>query len=342
MLNFFRAFLDISILIGVVIGSLLSLTGLLGAVIPALDLINHFQLVFLVITLVCIAATFVWPFYYPRFKPVGRAILMVPLISSLLLVGPEAFAYLTSPTLDKAEADQSGDKILKVMSFNIYLGNWDRPGTARAILKNDPDIVLLQEYPPNRFKRQADLKKRYPYQVRCHSWRRCTLAILSKYPLKDLKSHVLGPDSTRDALHGRMLSATLNLPGYVPLRLHSLHADWPNPLGHQRSHLESAASIIQRESSLFPNVLLGGDFNATGWAFELDRFVEKAGLERHSYLLPTFPSQNSRIKRLPLPSFLNLDHIMTRGSVEVSDVVRGRVGVGDHRPIYATIALKKQ
>lgn len=342
MLNSLRAFVDIAILCGVIVGSTLSALGLLGAFVPAIDVINHFQFAFLIITLICLATTFVWPFYFPSFKPLGRKILMVPLACSLIMVGPELYKNLAASDIDKGAAKQKGDKILTVMTFNIYLGNWNRIGTARSILKHDPDIVLLQEYAPNRFKQQAELKKRYPYQTRCRSWRRCTLAILSKYPLDQLQSRTLGPKDKRDPVHGKLLSATLRLPGYKPLRLHSLHADWPNPLGDQQAQFADLAAILTKEQAAHSNTLLTGDFNATGWAFSLNKLVRQAGLERHSFMLPTFPSPNARIKRLPIPSFLSLDHIMTSGAVKVGNVVRARASVGDHYPLLARIALPQK
>ncbi len=267
---------------------------------------------------------------------------MIPLVCSLFVVGPEIYQNLTSSVIDKAEASEQGDKVLKVMTFNIYLGNWDRPGTARSILKHDPDIVLLQEYAPNRFKRQADLKKRYPYQTRCRSWRRCTLAILSKYPMDGLQSRILGPEDKRDLVHGKMLSATVKVPGYKPLRLHTVHADWPTPLGDQQRQFTDLASILNKERSTFPDTLLAGDFNSTGWAFSINQFTRKAELDRHSFFLPTFPSPNARIKRLPIPSFLSLDHIMTSPSVKLGNVVRAYASVADHYPLIANVALSKQ
>lgn len=338
MLSKFRAFLDISILCGVVVGSLMSFLGLFAAFFPALDILNHFQFVFLIITLVCLITTYVWPFYYPGFKRIGRMILMVPLVSSLSFIGPEYYRSLTSPSLP---ATPDG-KVLKVMSFNIYMGNWDRPGTASSIIRHDPDIVLMQEYTPNRFKNQPDLKKRYPYQARCRSWRRCTLAILSKYPMDELQSRALGPEDKRDFVHGKMLSATLRLPGYQPLRIHTFHADWPTPTKDQKPQFAELREVLQKDHERYDAMLLGGDFNSTGWSYALNRFADGAGMTRHTQFLLTFPTLRARIKRLRWPAIFSLDHLMTSPAMSMGNVERiTDASVGDHYPVAAEFILKK-
>jgi endonuclease/exonuclease/phosphatase (EEP) superfamily protein YafD len=338
-LNSARALLDISIFTGVVIGALLSFLGLLGRFITPLDIFNHFQLAFLVITLTCLATTFVWPFHFPAFKRWGRLVLLIPLVSSSLVVGPEVVRWAIAPkALDQAEVT-NGAKILTVMSFNIYLGNWDRSGTAKAILDQGADIVFLQEYAPNRFKRQKDLKAAYPYQTRCHSWRRCTLAILSKYPMDDLQSYQLGPKDEKDLIHGKMLGATLRIPGQAPVRLYTVHMDWPAPIADQPQQQGDLRRILADEARHYPNQILGGDFNSSGWAFAVDQFAAKTGLVRHSHFLPTFPSPNARIKRLPMVPFLSLDHILASEGLKASRAHRRFVTVGDHVPIVAEIAI---
>lgn len=344
LVRLLRAFIDVAILIGVISGALLSVAGLLGLVFPLFDIINHFQLVFLLLVCISYTATFLWPFYYPSFQRYIRLLLLIPLAVSLLVVGPEAVRQIMRPSLDLAKVKADGHLPLKVMSFNIWLENWDRPGTARSILRHDPDIVLLQEYAPNRYKRQKALKKRYPYQARCGYWRNCTLAILSKYPLKNIKNHFLAPKDPTRPIHGKMLSATLKVKGYRDLRLYTLHTDWPKPFGDQRRQFGNLVKIMEKERAKYRDILLAGDFNSSGWSFELNGLSHLLKMDRHSLLLPSYPSFNRRFTRLriPVPAILSLDHIFASRSVPVGYVSTVSANVSDHRPVVADIVLEKK
>lgn len=337
-----RAFIDISIMVGVIVGSSLSVLGLLGFLSPKFDILNQFQLLFLALTLISFAASFVWPYFFPRLKHIAQVILFVPLVSSLVFIGPEFMRYLQGPELNIHSVAISDAKPLRVMSFNIFLQNWDRKGTAQSILAEKPDVVLLQEYAPNRFKKQADLKKAYPYQARCKNWRTCTLAILSQYPLADIKSRVIYKHDKRDPVHGKLLSATIKIKGYPPLRVHSFHSAWPAPLGVQQQQFSHLAKIMKSEGKRYRHMLLGGDFNSSGWSVELNKLGERMGLNRHTFLLPTYPSPHLVVKRISLPeSFLSLDHIFTSTSIPAFNAQRVSASVADHRPVVADILLPK-
>ena len=342
MLSRLRAVFECLIFAGVFLGSLVTLSGLLGAFVPLFDSVNHFQLVFFSCGFIAFLLTFVWPYYYTSFKRPAQIFLLAAMIVSGGLISADSLPRIFASRLSDRALSDRGLKPLTYMSFNIYLGTWDGLGLAKTIRRHNPEIVTLQEYAPRRFRRQPDLKRDYPYQARCGNWRRCTLAILSKHPMDDIKRYDLGPPVARNPMHGKMLAATIRVKGSPPIRVYNVHLSWPLPVDQQQRQMAEIAQIIQQEHGRHPHQIVSGDFNSTGWAFAVDRLAKKAGLNRTSHFVPTFPSPNSRIKGvLRLPSFLSLDHIMVSEDLQTGPVVRVATPIGDHWPILTELYLPK-
>jgi len=343
MISRFRALLDCLIFAGLVLVALLTLSGLLGAFLPSLDLINHFHLPLFLSGSLAFAMTFVWPYRLPRLKRPAQIIILAALLASSGLIGTEAAKRLMLSEQNAQALAASNKQALKYLSFNIYLGTWDGIGLAETVRRYNPDIATLQEYAPKRFRRQPDLKRDYPYQARCGYWRRCTLAILSKHPMDEIKRFDLGPEVTRNPMHGKMLAATVRAKGSAPIRIYNVHLAWPLPIAQQKRQMQEIAAIIKRERKRYPQQVLSGDFNSTGWAFSIDQLAKDAGMSRQSHFVPTFPSPNSRLKGfLQLPAFLSLDHIMVSPPLSTGPVVRVATEIGDHWPILTDLYVPKQ
>ena len=167
------------------------------------------------------------------------------------------------------------------MSFNIYLGTWDGNGLAKTLNRSGAEIVALQEYAPKRFRRHPGLKKLYRYQARCSNWRRCTLAILSQHPLTDIKRYSLGKSSSGNHMHAKMLAATVHVKGQKPVQaLYCPSFAGRCQLATQRTQFRTLIEILNREKAKYPNQILLGDFNSTGWSFTLDQMMARSDLER--------------------------------------------------------------
>nr|WP_321457480.1 endonuclease/exonuclease/phosphatase family protein [uncultured Cohaesibacter sp.] len=339
MLIRLRYFFDFCILAGLIVGAIISALALLGSVIPILDAINHFQLVILVLGLVALLASFVWPSALSALKSYGRKLVLFILLCSTIILGPEAFGYLTQKDPANYKTVQGTSQPLKLLSFNVYMGTWDKKAVADTIVKAAPDIATLQEFAPKRYRNQPDLKKAYPYQARCQSWRICSLAILSKHKLTDIKSYQLGSQNQRNPLHGKLLAATVHVSGAQPFRLYSVHLAWPLPLSEKQNQLQRLEQILSSERKTWPLQVLSGDFNSTGWSYRLNGFAKASGLLRRDRLLPTFPSPNSVIKRIRLPAFLSLDHVLTSPQIGMSPIKRISAPVGDHWPIEGSLYM---
>nr|WP_319516812.1 endonuclease/exonuclease/phosphatase family protein [uncultured Cohaesibacter sp.] len=334
-----RLILDICIFAGLATGAIISALALLGAFVPILDVINHFQLVIMTLGLIALAMSFVWPSTLLALKRFGRWLVLFILCCSAIILLPEYFHRQSFFKADAALSENGSVTPLKLMSFNIYMGTRDKQALADTILSANPDVAALQEYAPKRFRNQPDLKKAYPFQARCQSWRICTLAIYSKHKLTDIKSYDIGTQAQRNPMHGKLLAATVHPAGARAFRLYSVHLAWPLPLAEKQGQLATLSRIIDEERKQWPLQVIAGDFNSTGWAFRVDAFAEQAGLERRDHFVPTFPSPNSVIKHLRLPAFLSLDHILTSATIETASVERFSAPIGDHWPIMTTLYM---
>jgi endonuclease/exonuclease/phosphatase family metal-dependent hydrolase len=143
-------------------------------------------------------------------------------------------------------------------------------------------------------------------------------------------------------MHGKMLAATVQIKGSLPIRLYNVHLGWPMPIATKRAQLAQLAQIVRTEAAEFPNQVVTGDFNSSGWAFAIDQTSDLAGLERRSYFLTTFPSPHSRIKGMLLPAFLSLDHMLFSPTLKTDPVVRASATFGDHYPIITNLFLPPQ
>ena len=339
MLLKFRYFLDSCILAGLSVGAVVSALALLGSIVPILDAINHFQLVIMLLAIIALAASFVWPSALSPLKRYGRLLVLFILFCSSCVLVPELVQRQFSISADASPSTLASTSPMKLVSFNIYMGTRDGKALANTLINATPDVVTLQEFAPKRFRNQPDLKKEFPYQARCQSWRICALGILSKHRLSDITPYDIGSKDQRNPLHGKLLAATVHMKGSKPVRLYSVHLAWPLPLSEKLNQLDKLKGILEKERERWPLQILAGDFNSTGWAFRLDDFTKAVSMDRRDHFLPTFPSPNSMIKHQRLPAFLSLDHIITTKDIKADPVVRLRAPIGDHWPISTTLYI---
>lgn len=246
---------------------------------------------------------------------------------------------------------------LKVLCWNVLLGNEDVAGIAAVIEAEAPDICLFQELS----ERHLDMLRRIPD---CHvsfaqdfleRGEASCLGIVSRQPFSDerIVDHNAGREVS-ESIAGRHFGWVENLQsqsveivfGDASIRVVNAHlpaAVGPSvrarALNDLRSHFDGDAHVI-----------LGGDMNSwsapllnltIGWLlgcgprdlFRRDReilqsFAAENGLDTVFGDVVTFPRFG-----------LHLDHVFVRGLNAVSARVEtGRTG-SDHRPLVVEIAI---
>jgi len=285
-----------------------------------LDVIAHFALGGFVVSLLALAASLaIWP----RGGRKPAALALAGLLAWGLLIAPD---YVRAALAPRSPA---GGEMIKIVQFNLWVDNVDPVGTANWILKEDADVVVVEEISDIPGRIIARLKGVYPYQIGCRDPYPCSTMILTK----------TAPIQTGGwpIPFGRANLAWVKLTGpggdYV---IAGVHHAWPYPVGIQPDQVPWTASTLKAFDQ--HNLILSGDFNSTPWTRALKDQDRLIGLERRTRALPTWPAYvfERRPTRFPMP-LLPIDHIYAGDAWKTVSVRRGpRLG-SDHYPIVITL-----
>ena len=281
----------------------------------ALDVLNHFLPVFAAGALVALAIG--W-----RDRPTA-------LISALAVavaawqVGPEVLFRG-----ERVRPDPAAERI-KLIQYNIYFMNRDPAASARWILAQDADFVVMEEaYVQARPVVEA-LHARYPWRVDCSTPQQaCDTDILSKRP-------PIAQGSFRPITGAAVAWATYQGKG-GPFTIVGVHHTWPIPAGPQRRQVEGLAALLGRFDR--NRLIVSGDFNSTAWSFALRRQDRWFGLERRTHALPSWPGGTLTRFDVPIPfPLLPIDHVYAGKAWRTVEVRRGPHLGSDHYPVVATL-----
>lgn len=330
--------------------ALVAVAAFLGFAVPVFDVINHLQPAIFPGVL---AALVLGPLLAP-FQPLKGFVVATAatgFLASAVVVVPE----FVSGFVPRAAVAQPDRQSYKLMTWNIFGENRDTAGAARMIHAEDPDIVAIQEYLDVQHTRLHPLLvQRYPYWARCAGGYRAYVAIYSRLPFADLSQGACEND--HDPERTARVIARFSGSGGASFTVVSTHLDWPvqvSPLfspdmgwrdridAMTRRQRDQFAVLAEAVAGLDGPVVLAGDFNATPWSYALRRFAPAAGLVRHTYNLPTFPTLVHWRGWRVTPPVLPIDHVFTRGGLEVHEVRTGAPAGSDHRPVIAWFSVSQ-
>jgi endonuclease/exonuclease/phosphatase (EEP) superfamily protein YafD len=300
-------------LVGLLLGLAGVLAGWLGNLWIAFDVFGQFSTQFWLIA-IAFALGYLMPF-----ARVLTAITVI--IAGLLVIG--SIPHRSAATYPAAGIEApAGTRIIRVMSFNTWIGNSHADAVAAEIERNDPDIAVLLEFGPEKRAVLERLRAKYGYQEDCVHLEHCFMAVISKYPIADSESHAewMGPPMIR-VTFGSELS------GLTVIGAHPIH--FPD----QRAQLTQFGHLADLVRKLPGPRLVMGDFNATPSSRMLTSFELRSGLRRLDGWLPTWPA------RLQIPQ-LAIDHVFA--SEEVKSVEQVRIGNNsgsDHFPLVVRVAI---
>jgi len=187
---------------------------------------------------------------------------------------------------------------LRVLTYNLWVEHEPQARLDAAIpeiLALAPDIVFLQEVRshaglPNTALQLADALgmpgRTFTEMSRPKAVKKQGVAIIARYPLDDIKVTELPHDEV--PIRYRMLSARARLGGRV-VGLHTTHLRWqPGAVAYRRDQVKALLRALDR----YPcdAQLLGGDFNASADAPELERLQAR--------MLDTFAVRNPGVPGL--------------------------------------------
>jgi endonuclease/exonuclease/phosphatase (EEP) superfamily protein YafD len=296
----------------VVLGLLGALAGWLSNLWIAFDVFAQFSWHFWLI-----AAAFAVGFIMP-FARVLTA--MTLLIAGLLAIS--AVSHLSTAKPPAEIQAPAGYRIIRLMSFNSLLDNHNIEAMAKEIERDDPDILLMFEFGPEKRALKERLRGRYAYQDDCVHLEHCYMAVFSKFPIADSESHAdwEGPP---------MIRATFGdeLGGLTVIGTHTIRFPY---LKAQFTQLGKLGDLVRKLSGAR---IVAGDFNATPSSRMLSTFEGRSLLRRLDNFLPTWPARSQ------LPQ-LAIDHVFVSDEVKSLEKVRigGNAG-SDHYPLIVRVAV---
>lgn len=319
---------------GFVLGALgaatFAMLAFFGFAVPEFDLLNHAQIflfpgTLLGLLIVLVALRGQWRLAASGFVALG-------LLASSSVMVPELLAAMTN-------RPAPGDRpVITMMTHNLFGMNYEMDKVSAAILGEDPDIIVFQEY----FGEQASdlhplLIEHYPYYARCRGGKRANLGLYSRIPFEQ-KEDGACPENAYSTARTAHILARFQPPGGKSFSVMTTHMDWPIPVARQRDQLAALAGVVRNVEG---PLVLAGDFNSTPWSYALRGFVADAGLKRETASLVTYPLRWYYFGawRDTVP-FLPLDHVMARGGIAVHDVHAGRRTASDHLPVVVKFSVE--
>ena len=281
----------------------------------ALELFSHWQWVYLVVGITCLAVLVI----------VQRA--WWPLIPSLVL-GTSFFVQ--SGTVDRSTEPVGARPVLQVATANLNVDTTDFSALLGWLVSGEaPDVVLLQE-----FTGQAQLAlqapavvQRYPHRVEAPQPDPFGLAILSRYPLSDVQK--VEPADMQATLR---LRATLTWAGGTPVRLSAIHPMPPISAIYAQLRDQALAEEAQHLSQSGGLALMAGDFNTTPWAKGL--LAIDSQLRRANGLAGSWPNAFGWLSVLPL------DHVLASSGWQLVGSGHGPDLGSDHRPVVVRLVAQ--
>ncbi|HEX6859853.1 MAG TPA: endonuclease/exonuclease/phosphatase family protein [Caulobacteraceae bacterium] len=286
---------------------LIALSGLFGAVDRRLDLFNQLAPLWLCLGLASALAGLL----------VERRAINWP--AALGLAGALIAAGMMAPELAaaaRADHTQPSGRTLKIIQLNAFGENRQPARTARWILAQDADIVLMEEVGNSPIRKM--LRARYPYQITCAHPAPCAPMIFLKAPPAAHGGSSIPPKANL---------TWVTLGGEDGFTIVAVHQAKPwDPIQPEQIGLTAALLKTFDQSDL----VVAGDFNNTPWTWSMKDQDRAFGIERRTRALASWPTWS------PLP-ITPIDHVYAGQAWNV-DVARGPMVGSDHYPLVITLS----
>jgi endonuclease/exonuclease/phosphatase (EEP) superfamily protein YafD len=225
---------------------------------------------------------------------------------------------------------------IRVFDANVDSSNRFETGYVRAIERDRPDLITLEEFTPGAQQSMlaSGVLSRFPYQCAAPALGATGFLIASRLRLAGCRVRAVFWDGQ---WRPYLVEATLQSPG-GPVALRLVHTLAPLPASWREWTAALAAVDAVARASNTSNVLMIGDFNATwgnrGFAALLHDGLTDGAAARGKATGMTWP--NGAV----LPPFVRIDHVLTGARLAVTEIT-ARPGFGsDHCYLTATVAIR--
>ena len=305
---------SIVLLVGLVAGLAALAAGQLAAWRIELDIFNHFIPHIAVLILACLIGLVM-----PR---AGLVAAIAVLALGLIAIGlwPH-YVSRQLPTSPAAAGTATGERVVRVMSFNTQFESDAWRAVADEVARHDPDILVLLEVGRSKRPLLEALEATYPHRADCLAEDYCQNVILSKTPFAS--------SATRSQWEGPQMVQVSYGPELGWLTVVGAHTMRPPYAERQYEQMMALGDELAATGGA---QIVAGDFNATPHSLMLQTLVERGGLRLASGLA-SWPST------LELPQ-IAIDHIMVTPGLRILTPARiGSSAGSDHYPVIADIAV---
>ena len=217
----------------------------------------------------------------------------------------------------------TGGQAVRLVAFNVNVGNRDLAGIAAYLDSLTPDVVVLEEVTTASVERLiASLPKLQHHFVAVEEGVRGVL-ILSRFPL--VSTQLV---TSEGVMYGARVDVDL---GDRQFRLYGVHLNWPVVMPAERQRNAQLVALGQELVACPGACVAVGDFNVTPWSSHFRDVVKLPGVRDCAAGRGWLPTWNSG-----LPSILRIriDQCLASGTTGVVDVRVGQSVGSDH---FATI-----
>lgn len=298
-----------------------TLAGFCGGWHWLLDLPSHFRWYWLLLALVCLAAS------GRRAGRSGLACLAVAVVGNVWPLLPY-WVPSASGTVTAATPAAPRPDAVSIVSINVLTSNADKPAVLAYLRSRDPDIIVALEVDAAWAAALAGLADRWPHAVVQPRDDNFGIALLAKQPPREQRVREFGDAGVPSIV------ATFTDPAadYTVIATHPVPPKGAAYARDRDAQLRAIAEFVA--ASPLPCVV-AGDLNATPWSAAFRDLVARSGLRDTALGRGVQATWNARAWAPRIP----IDHVLAPpGTAILRRAVGPDVG-SDHFPVEAELRL---
>ncbi|MGK7391795.1 MAG: endonuclease/exonuclease/phosphatase family protein [Candidatus Cyclobacteriaceae bacterium M2_1C_046] len=291
--------------------AIFSILGFFGYHSWLVDLFSHFRLQYLLMAILCLLVFIL----YKKFRWAAAAF-VVCLINFV-----EIYPYLSFSSHNQHSCE------LKVSAINVLSINRESGKVIDFIKKEDPDIIILQEYTEWWETALKEFTNTYAFKYEINRSDNFGIALISKTEPSSIEMINFSKASVPSLL------ATFRIEG-KDITVLATHPVPPATKRMYEDRNEQLLEISEIKGRLGEYFIVAGDLNITPYSWYFKNLKNSLNAEdaRAGFgLNATWPT-------LPSPLQIPIDHILVSQNLEVTDFNNGTYTGSDHYPV--TVCLK--
>lgn len=256
-------------------------------------------------------------------------------LSALLLLLLLAVIYQQLAASRSNKALQPTAQTLKIAQLNIHYQNPHLDKLLLTLSAADYDLLVLQEVGDDQRQKITSLQQTYPYFISDSATK--DLALFSKWPIVDRKTHDLGYKG------GHIIEAIIQTPkDSNAVQIFALHAASPRSADLWLVRNATLKYVAQRaQASLLPSKIIIGDLNTTPWSAQFQRLQKNSRLTYTSNAIAYIPSwsYNNSNPLINLLSSAYIDHCLISDTLNVISKDYQSIPGSDHQLLVTELGI---